>query len=274
MSDEQTRQAAVLRREKLVVKSVRQVPKRLEDAQWSSLKPLSLSMVPLWWRDDSDPGLEVQAVHDGKTIAFLLSWRDEGANRHAAKTEAFEDAVALELYRGDAEPFIGMGDPTSTVDVWFWDADRQGAVTSVVDTYPNTVVDRFPFSETVVASAEINRPGARRADQPDISLPARASGNPIVPSNTESGASTLTVGGPGSVTFRLPKNQSVRAIGEWKDGRWAVVMTRSLEVGAEASGVALDPGSKASIAFAIWDGAQKDRDGKKLITIWHDLVLE
>jgi DMSO reductase family type II enzyme heme b subunit len=72
----------------------------------------------------------------------------------------------------------------------------------------------------------------------------------------------------------LPKNQSVRAIGEWKDGRWAVVMTRSLDVGAESSGVSLKPGTMASIAFAIWDGAQRDRDGKKLITIWQDLVLE
>ena len=272
MSDEPTRQAAILRREKLVAKSVKQLPQQQD--QWSSCQPVGLRMVPLWWRDDADPELEVQAVHDGKTIAFRLSWRDEAANRHAAKSEAFEDAVALELYRGDAEPFIGMGDPNVPVDVWFWDADRQGSVASVADVYPNTVVDVFPFSETAVASAELNRPGATMADQPDISLPARASGNLIMPSGGESGASTLTVGGPGSVTFRLPKSQLVHAVGQWKDGRWAVVMTRSLEVRSESDGVSLKPGSGASIAFAIWDGALQDRDGKKLITIWQDLVLE
>jgi DMSO reductase family type II enzyme heme b subunit len=272
MSDEPTRQAAILRREKLVAKSVKQLPQQQD--QWSSCQPVGLRMVPLWWRDDADPELEVQAVHDGKTIAFRLSWRDEAANRHAAKSEAFEDAVALELYRGDAEPFIGMGDPNVPVDVWFWDADRQGSVASVADVYPNTVVDVFPFSETAVASAELNRPGATTGDQPDISLPARASGNLIMPSGGESGASTLTVGGPGSVTFRLPKSQLVHAVGQWKDGRWAVVMTRSLEVRSESDGVSLKPGSGASIAFAIWDGALQDRDGKKLITIWQDLVLE
>jgi hypothetical protein len=28
------------------------------------------------------------------------------------------------------------------------------------------------------------------------------------------------------------------------------------------------------VAFAVWEGAEKDRDGKKLITIWQDLLLE
>jgi DMSO reductase family type II enzyme heme b subunit len=51
-------------------------------------------------------------------------------------------------------------------------------------------------------------------------------------------------------------------------------MTRALSVGSETEGVSLEPGGKASIAFAIWDGKQQDRDGKKLITLWNDLVLE
>ena len=48
------------------------------------------------------------------------------------------------------------------------------------------MVDVYPFSETVVASAELDRDGARAADQPDISLPARASGNQIVPTDDDS----------------------------------------------------------------------------------------
>jgi DMSO reductase family type II enzyme heme b subunit len=75
------------------------------------------------------------------------------------------------------------------------------------------------------------------------------------------------------VTFRIPKSQLVTAGGQWVDGRWTVVMTRSLRVDPD-QGVSLEPGDKASIAFAIWDGAQRDRDGKKLITIWQDLVVE
>jgi cytochrome c1 len=274
LSDDAAREAAVLRRERIVARSVDAVPPTADDEVWSASEPVTLRMVPLWWRDDANPDLEVQALHDGTTIAVRLSWMDESEDGHAARSQSFEDAVALELYRGDAEPFVGMGDPNSPVDVWFWDADRQGSPTGVEDVYPNTVVDRFPFSEAVVTSAELDRDGARTADQPDISLPARATGNAIVPTDDESGASSLSVGGPGSVTFRIPQSQLVDARGEWRDGRWTVVMTRALAVLSEADGVALQPGGRASVAFAVWDGSQKDRDGKKLITIWQDLELE
>jgi DMSO reductase family type II enzyme heme b subunit len=84
----------------------------------------------------------------------------------------------------------------------------------------------------------------------------------------------LTAAGPGSVTFRVPTSQLVQARGEWRDGRWTVVMTRTLGVASEVEGVSLTPGERVSIAFAVWDGNQRDRDGQKLITIWNDLVLE
>jgi DMSO reductase family type II enzyme heme b subunit len=112
------------------------------------------------------------------------------------------------------------------------------------------------------------------ADQPDISLPARAAGNLVVPTSDESGGSSLHVGGPGSVTFRIPQSQLVRAHGTWANGRWAVVMTRPMAVASEDDGVALEPGERASVAFAVWDGSLHDRDGQKLITIWQDLQIE
>jgi DMSO reductase family type II enzyme heme b subunit len=84
---------------------------------------------------------------------------------------------------------------------------------------------------------------------------------------------SLEVAGPGTITFRPPISQSVQAQGSWKDGRWTVVMTRPLKV-ESGGGVSLEPGRRVSIAFAVWDGAQRDRDGKKVITIWQDLVLE
>jgi DMSO reductase family type II enzyme heme b subunit len=272
MSNEETRNAAVLKRRQLVAKRVDQIPGG-DSEGWASLSAVGIQAVPLWWRDDADHELQVQAAHDGETLAIRLSWRDESENRHATQTQSFEDAVAVELYRGDAEPFVGMGGPKSPVDVWFWDADRQ--TQSVVEnTYPNTVVDIYPFSEKLVDTASFNRPGTKTADQPDISLPARASGNPIVPKGAESGASSLTGAGPGTATFRIPQSRLVTAQGQYIDNRWDVVMTRSLSVESESEGVSLEPGTRASIAFAIWDGSQRDRDGKKLVTIWNDLDLE
>jgi complex iron-sulfur molybdoenzyme family reductase subunit gamma len=74
------------------------------------------------------------------------------------------------------------------------------------------------------------------------------------------------------VTFRIPANALVEARGEWQDGRWAVVMTRPLAIDPNG-GVSLAPGARASMALAVWDGSKRDRDGKKLVTIWQDLLL-
>jgi hypothetical protein len=180
-------------------------------------------MVPLWWRDNAEPDLAVQALHDGTTLAVRLTWRDATADRHAAQTTAFKDVAALELYRGDQEPFLGMGGPGAPVDVWLWDADHQGAPTTVEGVYPRTVVDVFPFHEKQAESAEGSRPGAQTSEQPDISLPARASGNPMVPAPGGRGASHLAAAGPGSLTFRVPKNRHVQASGTWQEGHWTVV---------------------------------------------------
>ena len=274
LSNEEQRQRSILKRQQLFATAVKQLPETVTDAGWSTTKPVRLSMLPLWWRDNSDPDLQVQALHDGKNIAVRMSWQDKTDDRHSARNESFKDAVALELYSGDEEPFVGMGNKKSSIDVWFWDADHQGDPVTVEDVYPNTVVDRFPFNEKVVTNPEFDRKGTRTANQPNISLPARASGNPNFPKQGGTGASSLKTNGPGSVTFRIPKSQIVNAHGVWAAGRRTVVMTRSLAVHSKAEGIELKPGDSVSIAFAIWDGSQQDRDGKKLITIWHDLKLK
>ncbi len=274
LSTEQQREAAVLKRENITASRVGAIDELVDADAWADVATVGLRMTPLWWRNDAHPDLQVQAAHDGATLALRLSWHDESPDLHKAGSQMFDDAVAVELFGGSAEPFFGMGDPDSNVDVWFWDADRQDPDFTVENEYPRTVVDDYPFSETAVATAEYDRPGTKLAEQPDISLPARASSNQIVPVVDADGGSDLAAGGPGSVTFRIPKNQFVRARGEWQDGRWTVVMTRALAVQSDGGGVELEPGGRASAAFAVWDGSHQDRDGKKSITIWQDLELE
>jgi DMSO reductase family type II enzyme heme b subunit len=63
-------------------------------------------------------------------------------------------------------------------------------------------------------------------------------------------------------------------MGQWADGQWSVTMRRPLAMTSSEQGVSLDSQAPASIAFAVWNGAMKDRDGQKLVSIWHDLVLE
>jgi len=274
LSDEPTRAAASLERGRLIVPRVKSLPAETDERTWTASKPLRVRVVPLWWRNDSDPGLEVQAVHDNNSIAVRLAWSDTTEDRHSLQTQSFDDAIALELYRGDAEPFLGMGNSQSPVDVWLWNADRQDPLLAVDEAYPRTVVDIYPFSEQVVATAEFGRPGTKLENQPEISLPAVAVGNQIAPRAGNPVGTSLAAGGPGSLTFRVPKSQLVKSHGAWHGSRWSVVMTRQLRVTSHGEGVSLATGDRASIAFAIWDGAHRDRGPQKLISIWQDLVLE
>ncbi|WP_298866329.1 ethylbenzene dehydrogenase-related protein [uncultured Gimesia sp.] len=274
LSNEEQRQRSILKRQQLTATAVHRLPQTATDSGWSASESVRLNMLPLWWRDNSDPDLQIQALHDGKNIAIRISWQDKTEDRHSARNESFKDAVALELYRGNEEPFVGMGNKKSPIDIWFWDADHQGNPITIKDVYPNTVVDRYPFNEKVVTDPEFDRVGTQTANQPRISLPARASGNPNFPKSGGTGASSLTTNGPGSVTFRIPKSQIVKAQGIYAAERRTVMMTRTLAVNSTSEGIGLKPGDNVSIAFAVWDGSQQDRDGKKLITMWHDLKLE
>ena len=125
LSTEGQRQLAVLSRETIVAKTVAVLPEDFDTEAWSATTSVVLRMTPLWWRDNADPDLHVQAVHDGRILALRLSWKDSTRDERATTSASFEDAVACQLYRGDAEPFLGMGSAGQSVDVWFWDADRQ-----------------------------------------------------------------------------------------------------------------------------------------------------
>jgi mono/diheme cytochrome c family protein len=278
LSSKQTRDAAALKRNRIVARFVQQLPAAPEDDAWKAAEETAVRVTPLWWRDDNDCDLRIAAMHDGKTLSVRMRWRDSTPDWNVARAESFKDSAAMELYRGPQEPFIGMGSAKTPIDVWFWDADRQKVKQPPENEYPNTVVDVYPFSEHgPVPSAEYHRPGTAMADQPPVSLPAVAAGNQISvgekPAASRGGGSSLTAGGPGSATFRPPVSQLVEAIGQWRDGQWSVVFKRPLAVPA-GEGVPLAPGDKASAAFAVWDGARGDRNGQKMISIWQDLQLE
>ena len=125
LSSDEVRLAATMNRARIFVKGVNAMPVPFDLNAWSDVDPVDLRVMPLWWRNDADPALQVQAIHDGQTIAVRISWNDQSREEHATRSESFEDAVAMELYRGDAEPFLGMGSRDQSVDVWFWDCGSQ-----------------------------------------------------------------------------------------------------------------------------------------------------
>jgi mono/diheme cytochrome c family protein len=228
---------------------------------WESVKPTSIVISPLWWRDYPEPDLQVKAVHDGKSIAFRLVWNDGTRDDVIAEPDQFEDMASIQLYRGpQPEPFIGMGTMTSALDLWLWRAtwDRAKADVAYLDEYPG--------------DTDFYRESFKNAKLPDFAT-ARAAGNPHTHADATQSASNITVGGPGSVTFRPRASQVVTATSSFRNRRWAVEFRRPLTVPPDA-GISLTSGTTAAIAFAIWDGGYRDRNGQKQVSIWHDLRME
>ena len=212
-------------------------------------------------------------MHDGQTLAIRLTWRDATRNEAAVRPQDFTDMAAVELFNGDRsqEPFLGMGSHDGAVDLWLWNAAAQAdrsAYADVDSTYPNMSIDVYPFEKT----GEGARPHATDR-QPREFVSAWAAGNQRSDPTRVLPGSNLHARGLGSTTLRPKSSQLVVSKGQWRDGTWSVVLRRPLLVESEA-GIALEPGQRRSIAFAVWDGAVNDRNGQKLVSIWHDLELE
>jgi hypothetical protein len=243
----------------------------IADDVWQSTPAVPIVVSPLWWREYASPDLRVQALHDGQSLALRLEWRDETRNDRPVRPQDFEDMAAVQLFKGSPEPFLGMGSADQPLDVWLWRPswqEKSDRYADVDTTYPNMAVDLYPFEESPRGTRlhEAER-------QPRAFLSAWAAGNlQSDPTRTFTGAN-LRAKGFGTLTMQPRVSQVVSAQGSWKDGRWTVVLRRPLQVRAEA-GIPLAGGDRLSIAFAVWDGAAADRNGQKLVSIWHDLQLE
>lgn len=258
LSDEATRNSYVARRQAITAKKVDQIPAPGASG-WAN--GTELVVFPLWWRDFDNPHLNVQAVHDGKSLAVRMTWKDASENRLAYDAAQFEDMAALQLFQGKVEPFLGMGSKDGQVEMWLW----RGSWGQRPDP-SNHLLDDYPFDMPLYK--EVVKNG--KAPPPNF-LTAAAAGNQHAGFNNGLTASQLEARGFGSTTFRPQMSQQVKATAEWKQGQWTVVLVRPLQVDG---GLPLASGERRSIAFAIWDGKAQDRNGQKLITIWQDLVLE
>jgi len=284
LSDPSAQAKVEHKRTRLVAKkSGKTLPEAIPDAQWESVPATSIVVSPLWWRNFDDPDLKIQALHDGQSLAIRVSWIDATKNEHSVKPQDFRDMTAVQFFKGGPEPFLGMGSTKGTVDFWAWAADWQADRKQYADVdtrYPNMAVDEYLFEEGGPGGGSGNGEGGKEGDrkhptakQSKDYLSGWAAGNLLSDPTRSFTASGMQAKGFGTLTMLPRPSQLVLGNGEWSDSRWTVVLRRPLAVAADA-GLSLAPGEKLSVAFAIWDGEARDRDGQKLISIWHDLEVE
>jgi len=228
------------------------------DPFWETLDPARVPLNPLWPEPDPIPAVAVSAVHDGKRVAILCTWRDPIADGAPVRVQDFQDAVALQFSMNGSTPFLGMGDKDNPVNIWQWKAGWQremdGERPDVNTLYASMHSDVYFQTNALYRTAE--------AANNLLAQPAHVS--PVEDANAR---------GFGTFKSQPPSGQNVKGRGIWRDSHWNVVFVRELK-SRDAGDVKLATDRPVPVAFAIWDGQNRDRNGRKVVSNWHKLILE
>ncbi len=191
-----------------------------------------------------------RALHDGQRLYIRVEWEDETEDMLVSRQTEFSDAAAVQFpaTEGERVPAFCMGDPNAPVNIWqwkaAWQADIEESFVDVEDAYPNMQVDFYPFEDE------------------EVFYPARAAGNVFAELDRTTAVDNLLAGSFGTLT--QAEDQVVQGVGEWRDGRWRVVFVRDLAVEGDYTQFA--EGASTNVAFAVWDGANSERDGMKSVS--------
>jgi DMSO reductase family type II enzyme heme b subunit len=237
------------------VRKVAHLPRDPLDQAWEALDPVRVPLNPLWPEPHQVYAVTVSALTDGKQLALLLQWRDDLPQNTAIRVQDFQDAAAVQFSLTGSYGFLGMGDANNPVNLWQWKAGWQAEVENhapaMHDTYPSMHVDTFfptNFNTAANAGNVISQPHA----------------SPVEDANAR---------GFGSFTSQSPAQQNVRGQGVWHDGFWNVVFLRNLK-SKDAGDAQFTGGKPVPVAFAIWNGEQGDRNGRKMVSNWYQLVFQ
>ncbi len=209
----------------------------------------------------------VRAVHDGKRIAFRLSWADPDVNE-AGRLAQFSDAAAIQFPAGApaVPPAVMMGSKDQPVHIFHWRAqyqrDAEKGKPSIRDLYPNVSTDMYPleFSDPKASGAATDKDRERYS-------PGRAEGNPQ--SYSKTGVDEIIAEGFSTSSVQAGSQSVGKAV--WANGRWTLAIVRPLAI---EGGSALAAGKASFIAFAVWQGGAQEVGSRKSVTmVWTPLQV-
>lgn len=211
--------------------------------------------------------LKVEAVHDGKWMAFRLRWKDPRRDE-AGKIGEYSDAVAIEFPVKDGEPpAIFMGAVDNPVHLYHWRAqyqhDAEFGKKQVKDIYPNASMDMYPMEYK--DSGHIKGLTDEKREQYSHGM---AAGNPQ--SYPKTGVDEIVAEGFG--TSALMQETKSYGKGVWKNGEWTVIIGRQM---ARSQASNLAPGKSGNLGFAVWQGQADEVGSRKSVTMtWTPLKVE
>lgn len=189
----------------------------------------------------------VKAFYNRKDIYFYITWKDDTENR-VLKRNKFSDGCAI-MFPMDEEvqsSTLMMGF-MGKANIWHWKASRDE--TYWLKTRPKTEAYadfHYPFEEEELF--------------------------PVSQEKVQSAVNDLMAVRIATITPK--ERQDVKGRGFWKDGVWRVVFKRSLKVIDPEIDAVFKAKGKRLCAFAVWNGEQGDRGGRKSISDWVELELK
>lgn len=227
--------------------------------EWERVESVRVPLNPLWPEPYPINGVAVRALHNGKQLAVLLQWRDEIFDGAPVRVEDFQDAAAMQFSLTGRFPFLGMGDPLNPVNVWQWKAgwqqDVDGERPDVDTVHPAMHVDVYTDPQMHA-----------------LYRTAATAGNLLAAQDLKTPIEDANAAGFGSMTTQLPAAQNVRGKGIWRDNFWSLLFVRDLK-SKDKGDAQFSPGTPVPVAFAVWNGAQRDRNGRKVVSNWLRLSL-
>ena len=185
------------------------------------------------WPNPAVKSVLVCALRSNSEIAVLLEWDDNSNELESSYSDEYTDKAAVMFPLRTEMPPITMGAEGHPVNIWQWKASLEKPLKKTL--FPGNT----PLSKTVVQDDKVN---------PDIKK------SPVEDLNAE-GFSTLT----------YQVRQNVFGKGIWKNKKWRVMFKRNLK-NEDLKDVQFF--GSTPMAIAIWNGANKERNGQKGVANW------
>lgn len=100
-------------------------------------------------------------------------------------------------------------------------------------------------------------------------------GSVVEAPGTEAGeVKELNAKGFKNITNQPPESQNVDGKGVFQNGRWKVVLKRSLKTEDVKGDIQFEIGKLIPVAFAVWDGSNSDTGALKSVSAWYYVLLE
>jgi Ethylbenzene dehydrogenase len=245
-----------------------QLPTGPADTAWDGVPEYVAKLIPQDLVEPrlaqaSTPEVRVQAISNGTDIAFRLRWVDAD-QRDAAKPGQFVDACAVQVPAKlmPNPPAPQMGEAGNGVQIAYWRADWQawvnGRSDNIKSLYPNAEITHYPFEASSLPPGSSEQKEMAKRFAPADAVGNRRQGPR--PSAVES----LIAEGPGTLTPN--PSLAVNGSGVRTQDGWAVMIVRPLPDG-------LAPKTRTSVAFAVWQGANKEAGARKMRSGWTPLSI-